>query len=152
MSSETNRKRIGSDKIALPIGSINEKKDDSKHESASVEKSESSSIYSESIKSNEASIIEKGHGKHRKTTVLDFSEVNGTYFLPHEFHAIEIDKPQGQEQVAKQSSADMDLQSNDARNQEKDDEKVLGAIQRWSKMLFKSHHHHALPTYLKRYA
>ena len=92
-------------KEPLPIGSINEKKDDSEHESASVEKAESSSIYSESIKSNEASIIEKGHGKHRKTTVLDFSEVNGTYFLPYEFRAVEIDKLQGQEQVAEQSSA-----------------------------------------------
>ena len=54
--------------------------------------------------------------------MLDFSEVNGTYFLPYEFRAIEIDKPQGQEQVAKQSSTDMDLQSNYARNQEKDDD------------------------------
>ena len=106
-------------KEALPIGSINEKKDDSEHESASVEKSESSSIYSESIKSNEASITEKGHGKHRKTTVLDFSEVNGTYFLPYEFRAVEIDKLQGQEQVAEQSSADKNLQCNDARNKEK---------------------------------
>ena len=79
-------------KEALPIGSINEKKDDSEHQSASVEKAESSSIYSESIKSNEASIIEKGHGKHMKTTVLDFSEVNGTYFLPYEFRAVEVDK------------------------------------------------------------
>ena len=114
-------------KEALPIGSINEKKDDSEHESASVEKAESSSIYSESIKSDEASIIEKGHGKHRKTTVLDFSEVNGTYFLPYEFRAIEIDKLQGQEQVAEQSSADKNLQSNDARIQEKDDDKVLGS-------------------------
>ena len=100
----------------MPIGSINEKKDDLELETASVEKAESSSIYSKSIKSNEASIIEKGHGKHRKTTVLDFSEVNGTYFLPYEFHAVEIDKPQGQEQVAEQSSADKDLQGNDARN------------------------------------
>ena len=87
-------------KEALPIGTINEKKDDSEHESASVEKVESSSIYSESIKSNEASIIEKGHGKHSKNTVLDFSEIKGTYFLPYEFRAVEIDKPQAQEQVA----------------------------------------------------
>ena len=77
----------------MPIGSINEKKDDLEHKSASVEKAESSSIYSETIKSKEASIIEKGHGKHMKTVVLDFSEVNGTYFLPYEFHAVEIDKP-----------------------------------------------------------
>ena len=104
-------------KEALPIGSINEKKDDSELESASVEKAESSSIYFESIKSKEASIIEKGHGKHSKTTMLYFSEVNGTYFLPYEFCA--IDKPQGQEQVVEQSLADMDLQSNDAWNQEK---------------------------------
>ena len=109
-------------KEALPIGSINEKKDDSELESASAEKAESSSIYFESIKSKEASIIEEGHGKHRKTAMLDFSEVNGTYFLSYEFRAIEIDKPQGQEQVAKQSSADKDLQGNDARNKEKDDE------------------------------
>ena len=65
-------------------------------------------------------------GKHSKTTVLDFSEVNGTYFLPYEFRAVEIDKPQGQEQVAKQSLADKNLQFNDARNQEKDDEEALG--------------------------
>ena len=114
-------------KEALPIGGINEKKDDSEHESASVEKAESSSIYSESIKSKEASIIENGHGKHSKTTMLDFSEVNGTYFLPYEFRAVEIDKPQGQEQVAKQSSADKDLQGNDSRNKEKDDEEALGS-------------------------
>ena len=107
-------KELAQIKEALPIGSINEKKDDSEHESASVEKVESSSIYSEFIKSNEASIIEKGHGKHRKTTMLDFSEVNGTYFLPYEFRAVEIDKPNGQEQVDEQSSVDKDLQSNDA--------------------------------------
>ena len=59
--------------------------------------------------------------------MLDFSEVNGTYFLPHEFHAVEIDKLRGQEQVAEQSSADKNLQSNDARIQEKDDDKVLGS-------------------------
>ena len=112
-------------KEALPIGSINEKKDDSEHESALVEKAESSSIYSESIKSNEASIIEKGRGKHRKTMVLDFSEVNGTNFLPYEFRAVEIHKLQGQEQVAEQSSANKNLQCNDARNKEKDDEKAL---------------------------
>ena len=112
-------------KEPLPIGSINEKKDDSELESASVEKAESSSIYSESIKSKEASIIEKGHGKHRKTMVLDFSEVNVTYLLSYEFRVVEIDKLQGQEQVAEQSSADKDLQGNDAWNKEKDDEKAL---------------------------
>ena len=53
-------KELAQIKEALPIGSINEKKDDSEHESASIEKAESSSIYFESIKSNEASIIEKG--------------------------------------------------------------------------------------------
>ena len=84
-------------KEALPIGSINEKKDDSEHESAPVKRAGSIRLYSESIKCKEASIIEKGHGKHRKTTVLDFSEVNGTYFLPYEFRAVEIDKLQGQE-------------------------------------------------------
>ena len=65
-------------KEALPIDITGVKKYDSEHESASVEKAESRSIYSEPIKSKEASITEKGHGKHRKTTVLDFSEVNGT--------------------------------------------------------------------------
>ena len=118
-------KELAQIKEALPIGSINEEKDDSEHESASIEKAESSSIYFESIKSNEASIIEKGHGKHSKTTMFDFSKVNGTYFLPYEFHAIEIDKLQGQEQVAEQSSADKNLQRNDSRNKEKDDEKAL---------------------------
>ena len=72
-------KELAERKEALPIGKIDEKKDDSESESASVEKAESNSICSESIKSKEASIIEKGHGKHSKTTVLDFSEVKGTY-------------------------------------------------------------------------
>ena len=67
--------------------------DSGNKENSVIRKAESSSIYSESIKSKEASIIEKGHGKHSKTTILDFSEVNGTYFLPYEFRAIEIDKP-----------------------------------------------------------
>ena len=58
-------------------------------------------------------------------TVLDFSEVKGTYFLPYEFRAVEIDKPQAQEQVAEQSSAGKVLQGNDARNKEKDGEKAL---------------------------
>ena len=105
-------KELAQIKEALPIGSINEKKDDSEHESASVEKAESSSIYSESIKSKEANIFEKGHGKYNKTTILDFSKVNGTYFLPYEFRAVEIDK--GQEQVAEESLMDKDLQTNDA--------------------------------------
>ena len=52
-------KELAQIKEALPIGSINEKKDDSEYGGASVEKTESSSIYSESIKSKEASIIEK---------------------------------------------------------------------------------------------
>ena len=38
-----------------------------------------------------------------------------------------MDKPQEQEQVAEQSSPDKDLQSNDALNQEKDDDKALGS-------------------------
>ena len=114
-------------KEALPIGSINEKKDNSELESASVEKAESSSIYSESIKSKEASIIGKGHGKHSKTTMFDFSKVNGTYFLPYEFRAIEIDELQEQEQVAEESLVDKNLQTNDAQNQEKDDDKELGS-------------------------
>ena len=57
----------------------------------------------------------------------DFFKVNGTYFLPYEFRAVEIDKPQAQKQVAEQSSADKDLQGNDARNKEKDDEEALGS-------------------------
>ena len=114
-------------KEALPIGRSNVKKDDSEHESAPVKRAESRSIYSESIKCKEASIIEKGHGKHSKATILDFSKVNGTYFLPYEFRAREIDELQGQEQVAEQSSADKHLQCNDARNQEKDDEEALGS-------------------------
>ena len=108
------QKELAQIKEALPIGRINEKKNDSELESASAEKAESSSIYFESIKSKEASIIEKGHGKHSKTTMPDFSEVNGTYFLPYEFRAVEIDKPNGQEQVDEQSSVDKDHQSNDA--------------------------------------
>ena len=70
---------------ALPIDITDVNKDDSEHESSLVEKAESKSIYSEPIKSNEASITEKGHGKHRKTTVLDFSEVNGTTSCPMSF-------------------------------------------------------------------
>ena len=62
--------------------------DSGNKENSVIRKAESSSIYSESIKSKEASIIEKGHGKHSKTTILDFSEVNGTYFLPYELCAI----------------------------------------------------------------
>ena len=81
-------------KEVLPIDMTGEKNDDSETKSASVEKAESSYIYSESINSKEANIIEKGHNKHSKTTMLDFSEVKGTYFLPYEFCAIEIDKPQ----------------------------------------------------------
>ena len=105
-------------KEALAIDITGEKNDDSETKSASVEKAESSRIYSESIKSKEANIVEKGHGKYSKTAILDFSEVNGTYFLPYEFRAIEIDKLQGQEQVAEQSSVDKDLQIYDAQNQE----------------------------------
>ena len=111
----------------MPIDKIGEKNDDSETKSASVEQAESSSIYYESIKSKEASIIEKGHGKHSKTSMFDFSEFNGTYFLPYEFRAIEIDKLQGQEQVAEQSSVDKDLQIYDARNQEENCDMVLGS-------------------------
>ena len=71
--------------------------------------------------------LRKGMASIGKTTVLHFCEVNGTYFLPYEFRAVEIDKPREQEQVAEQSSPDKDLQSNDAQNQEKDDDKVLGS-------------------------
>ena len=45
-------------KEALPIYITGEKNDDSKTKSASVEKAESSSIYSESIKSKELCAIE----------------------------------------------------------------------------------------------
>ena len=92
--------------------------DSDNKENSVIGKAKSSSIYSESIKSKEASIIEKGHGKHSKTTMFDFSEINGTYFLPYEFRAIEIDTSQGQEQVAEQSSVEKDLNIYDARNQE----------------------------------
>ena len=138
-------------KEVLPIYITSEKNDDSETKSASVEKVESSSIYSESIKSKEANIVEKGHGKYSKTAILDFSEVNGTYFLPYEFCTIEIDELQEQEQVVEESLVDKDLQTNDARNQEKDDARHWGAIRRGSKIFFKSHHRHPLPTYLKRY-
>ena len=47
-------------KEALPIDITGENKDDSETKSASVEKAESSYIYSESIKSKEAKIVEKG--------------------------------------------------------------------------------------------
>ena len=70
-------------KEALPIDITGEKNDDSKTKSASVEKAESSYIYPKSINSKEANIIEKGHGKHSKATIFDFSKVNGTYFLPY---------------------------------------------------------------------
>ena len=53
--------------------------DSGNKENLVIGKAESSSIYSESIKSKEASIIEKGHEKHSKTTIIDFSKVNGTY-------------------------------------------------------------------------
>jgi len=101
--------------------------DSGNKENSVIGKAESSSIYSESIKSKEASIIEKGHGKHSKAVMLDFSEVNGTYFLPYEFRAIEIDELQEQEQVAEESLVDKYLQTNDARNQEKNDDKALGS-------------------------
>jgi len=110
----------------LPNGRTGEKNDDSETKSASVQKFKSSSIYFKSIKSNEASITEKGHVKHRKIAVLDFSKVKGTYFLPYEFRAIEIDELQEQEEVAEESLVDKDLQTNDARNQEKYDDKALG--------------------------
>ena len=106
-------------KESLPIDITGENNDDSETKSCSVKKAESSSIYSESIKSKEANIVEKGHGKYSKTTILDFSEVNGTYFLPYEFRAIEINELQEQEQVAEESLVDKDLQTNDARNKKR---------------------------------
>ena len=63
-------KELAQRKEALPI---DEKSDDSKIESSSAGKAESTSVCSESIKSKEESTIEKGHGEHI-TTVLDFSE------------------------------------------------------------------------------
>ena len=111
----------------MPIDITGENNDDSETKSSSVEKAESSCIYSESIKSKEANIVEKGHGKYSKTSILDFFEVNGTYFLPYEFRAIGIDEIQEQEQVAEESLVDKYLQTNDARNQEKDDDKALGS-------------------------
>ena len=59
-------------KEALPIDITGEKNDDPETKSALAAKAKSSSIYFEPIKSKEASIIEKGHGKHSKTTMLDF--------------------------------------------------------------------------------
>ena len=50
-------------KESLPIDITGENNDDSETRSSSVEKAESSSIYSESIKSKEANIVEKGHEK-----------------------------------------------------------------------------------------
>ena len=124
----------------MPVDIIDEKNDDSKSESSSARKVESTSVCSESIRSKEASTIEKGHAKH-KTTVLDFSEVEGTYFLPYEFRAKEIDEHQeqsdmveqslvndehqGHKRVAEQSSLDKDHSSDGARNQEKDEDKTL---------------------------
>ena len=46
--------------------------DSGNKENSVIRKAKSSSIYSESIKSKEASIIEKGHGKHIKMAMLDF--------------------------------------------------------------------------------
>ena len=94
---ETIGRELAQRKEALPINITGEKNDDSETKSASVEKAKSSSIYSESIKSKEANIVEKGHGKYSKTDILDFSEVNGTYFVSCEFRAIEIDELQEQE-------------------------------------------------------
>ena len=57
--------------------------------------------------------------------VLDFSEVNGTYLLPYEFRAIELDEHQEQEHIAEQNPVDKELQSSEARNQGKENDKVL---------------------------
>ena len=123
----------------LPICRINEKKDDSEHENASVEKAESNIIYSKSIKSKEASVIEKGHDK-REIAVFDFSEK--PFCLPYEFHAKEIDEHQEQSDMAEQSVINDEHQehkraaeqsslgnhsSDDTRSQEKDDDKALGS-------------------------
>ena len=126
-------------KEGLPVDIIDEKNDDSMSESSSAGKAESTSVCSESIKSKEASTIEKGHGKH-KTTVLDFSEVEGTYFLIYEFCAIEIDEHQEQSDMAEQSLVNDEHQehkrtteqssldnhsSDEAQNQEKDEDEML---------------------------
>ena len=66
-----------------------------------IEKAESTSVCFESIKSKEASTIEKGHDEHM--TVLDFSEAKGTYFPPYGFRATEIDEHQEQSDMAKQN-------------------------------------------------
>ena len=50
---------------------------------------------------NRTSAVTKPRQKYSKIAILDFSEVNGTYFLPYEFRAIEIDELQ--EQVAEES-------------------------------------------------
>ena len=92
---EQTKKELAQIKEALPIGRVNKNKVDSKSESASVEKSESNTIPSESIRTKAASFVKKGHDKHRKTVVLDFYKFNGTYFLPYEFRDVEIDEPQG---------------------------------------------------------
>ena len=80
-------------KESLPIDITGEKNDDSETKSASVEKAESSSIYSESITSKEANIAEKGHGKHNKMIVLDFFEGKEptsctVSFVPHKLTSL----------------------------------------------------------------
>ena len=72
-------------KEALPIDITGEKNDDSETKSASVEKAESSSIYSKSIKSKEATIIEKGHGKHSKKPCLIFLKLMEPTSCPMSF-------------------------------------------------------------------
>ena len=128
-------------KEALPVDIIDEKNDDSKSESSSAGKAESTNVNSESIKSKEASTIEKGHGKH-KTAMFDFFEVEETYFLPYEFRAKEIDEHQEQSDMDEQSLVNDEHQehkraaeqsslgnhsSDEARNQEKEDDKALGS-------------------------
>ena len=69
----------------LPIDITSEKNDDSEIKSASVEKTESSSKDSESIKSKKANIIEKGHEKYSKTTILDFLKLMEPTSCPMSF-------------------------------------------------------------------
>ena len=62
-------KELAQRKEALPVDIIDEKNDDSKSENSLAGKAESTSVCSESIKSKEASTIEKGHSEHIKTVV-----------------------------------------------------------------------------------
>ena len=72
-------------KEALPIDITGKKNDDSETKSASVEKAESSSIYSESIKSKEASILRKGMASIAKQPRLIFLKLMEPTSCPMSF-------------------------------------------------------------------